>query len=516
MPGISGVVWRILEGSWRGSGSVAHFATVLDTMPARQGSHASLATTGDGRRPLWGDAVVEKRPCGPVHRRKLWTSRDSSVVSGRLVAGLGNSPTGAEQFQEYNYNPSTTELFAVLKADSWEPIAWSRYERTAHMQLMGCIAFLSNLDGFEPSSNEDLRHQLRNLLLMMDPEQVQVQQVNSHQMAAEAVSPLEDRGATWNQAADTNAAQANRDRQDRSIFDQHRAAFLESESEVGLLRSLHLDIASKRQLLMKMHDEEEVEAEEDLVPQTRNWVQAEDWQDAILLGWQLLSLQGARRFPAPVVKTLLEVLMNERERSAVFLAWLEIAVTLDLLSFSRSIEISDHECTVWKPPAQVLPGRHGQLTDAARARFAKTFFKVLDLGFNCDVGFVSNLDLSVFRVQPPQSRMAIFVSSGRLQRIDAALLRFTATRPVRCCNDLCRPLSAPLPWSFWPDQTRPCAAALLSAMHRALQACPMFFLLLFFSDLKAAAATGVKASHGTKNEEVLNGTNLALAASQVN
>ena len=118
---------------------------------------------------------------------------------------------------------------------------------------------------------------------------------------------------------------------------------------------------------------------------------------------------------------------------------------LDVLDFFHPIEISDHGRTVWAHPSQVLPGHHGQVTVAARIRFLKCFFRVLGRGFDCDLDLVSRLDISHFRVHSPQSGMAIFVSSGTLQQIDAALLRFTATRPVRCCNDLCRPFSAPQP-----------------------------------------------------------------------
>lgn len=85
--------------------------------------------------------------------------------------------------------------------------------------------------------------------------------------------------------------------------------------------------------------------------------------------------------------------MDERERSegAVFLSWLELTAMLDVLDFSHPIEISDHGCTVWAHPSQVLPGHHGQLTVAARIRFIKGWTGVLIVGWILSLSWICRL-----------------------------------------------------------------------------------------------------------------------------
>ena len=404
------------------------------------GQFEYVDTTLDARVDIFTDGSCEYPETPPL-----------SLAAWALVSATHKRVLLSGPLPGFHQSINRAELFAIYMAVQWawqtcHPITiWTDSAYAAH----GLHCIISDPRSFEPASNEDLWQQISELLDMMDLGYIQVQHVNSHLSTEHALSPLDEWIVKWNQVADTNASLANRSRPRwcTEVCDRHREAFLESESHVDLLRSLHLDIALRRQALLKVHGEEEVEDEEETILHTRNWVQIDDWLDALPLGWltKWPSLVGAQQFAIPVVKALLDLLMNERERSegAVYLSWLEIAVMLDVLDFSHPIEISDHGRTVWAHPSQVLPGHHGQVTVAARIRFLKSFFRVLGRGFDCDLDLVSELDISHFRVHSPQSGMAIFVSSGTLQQIDAALLRFTATRPVRCCNDLCRPFSAP-------------------------------------------------------------------------
>ena len=67
--------------------------------------------------------------------------------------------------------------------------------------------------------------------------------------------------------------------------------------------------------------------------------------------------------------------------------------------------------------------------------FFSRFWFLAQLGYR----EIRGLNLSRLRVGPSQNGLSVSVSQRALQGLEAALLCFTAARPIRTTNDLARP-----------------------------------------------------------------------------
>ena len=341
------------------------------------------------------------------------------------------------------------ELTAVVWVIHW---AWQTGARVAlwcdsAYVGAGVDCLLNSPGSLDMDSNEDLWQTLRDLVPLLGPAHLSIQHINSHRLHDPEADALQHWISTWNEVAD-NAAEAAHDQRPailQCVCDRHHDAWMASEKAVDAFRALHLAIAKARadrlpELTEEVADEEDLTLDALPVAQ-RGWQEADDWLDAVPLHWHHRWQQSDRcgAFSFAVAQNLLHLFSSERDQAegAVSLAWIEMAVWLHVLNFDHPFLNSNN---IWVPGNQLGPAHGGQLTLAARVRFLKTFFKCLDTEFEVGVDFVCNLNLSRFSVHPPQSGMICYISRASQRRVDLELAKFTAQRPIRCANDLARPL----------------------------------------------------------------------------
>ena len=307
----------------------------------------------------------------------------------------------------------------------------------------GFASLIQDPFGCDFDSNEDLWQQVTAILVSLPPDSVQVQHVNSHRQLDDLEDPVDEWVGHWNAVADTNAGLAHLQRPStcRTICQQHRAWHLSSEQDVDRLRDLHLSVAALRRTLLQAEPVPDAEPEVDCA--LRPWVLEDDWLDSIPLGWISRWQNGnhGQVFPTDVVKSLLDVLHNERDKAegVVQFSWLELAALVHLSGFVHPILISEGGQTCWRLPQFVSSAAVGQLTVGARIRFLKNFLKLFDHEFGCDLIFVSGLNLSNFGIHPPQHGICLCVSTSTQVSVDSFIKTWTSRRPVRTANDLSRP-----------------------------------------------------------------------------
>ncbi len=296
--------------------------------------------------------------------------------------------------------------------------------------------------GFD--SNEDLWQQIVDLLQCVPQGSLRVQHVNSHRQACDSNDPLDDWLIFWNAVADKNAGIAHfqRSTEFREVQRAFRDWHLASEQDIDRLRDLHLEVGNLRRTLLQASDfVPDEELEEDRV--VRPWVLDTDWLDAVPLGWQRKWQQCAQGFifPADIIRTLLEILMLERDRAEgiVQFSWLEFAAMIFHLGFQHPLLVSEGGQTCWRSPISCPAAVNGQLTVGARVRFLRTFVCAFDELFHCDVVFVSGLNRTHLGIYPPQKGLSLSVSTAVQLAVDNLILSWTARRPVRTANDLVRP-----------------------------------------------------------------------------
>ena len=323
---------------------------------------------------------------------------------------------------------------------------------------------------WSPSTNEDLWTEAADLLQVIPAETFMIQRVNSHLDANLADDPLEEWIRQHNAYADEAAEQAHALRPTTCAVacSQHRAAVLRTEAEIDMLRALHLDVAASWQEAQPLLDGGD-EADEEAQPMDqRAWLPAEDWLDAIPLGWQKMWQTEPRcdTISLEIAQQVVQIFTVERSKAegAIALSWLEIAFMLHLLDFDHPCLISSGGNTVWRQRREVAPAQDGQVTCAARIRFLKQFFKLLEVAFQVDVEAVSGLDVSRLCVHPPQQGLLVFASRSTQLKIDEAVKLWTMYRPVKTSNDLTRPVWDQLAARTSKDM-RGCTADVLCTMH---------------------------------------------------
>ena len=311
---------------------------------------------------------------------------------------------------------------------------------------MGLAQILADASSFAPSSNEDLWEEAQQLLMVIPSGSFVVQHVNSHLSEADADDPVDAWTRHGNAYADAAAETAHTLRPVTCAVtcSEHRAAWLQQEWEVDMLRSLHLDIAEHWQEVQPLMAAEEDGAGDQPLCEQRMWVQADDWLDAIPLGWQGTWSTDPRcdAIGTEIALQVVQIFTAERDRAegSVWISWLELVFMLHILDFEHPSLISRWGSTVWRPYREIAPAQHGQVTCASRIRFAKLFFKIFQDVFGLEVEAVRGLDLSCFRVHPPQQGLCLYVSRSTQQKIDEAILQWTQCRAVKTSNDLTRPL----------------------------------------------------------------------------
>ena len=337
------------------------------------------------------------------------------------------------------------ETFAALQALRWtvelnkQSVLWTDSAYVAR----GLHCLLVDAGTFDPETNEDLWHEIADLLATLEEDSFRVQHVNSHLDSKTTSGPLDDWLIHWNGVADRNAGLAHtlRPAACQSACDAFRAHYFQSEEIIDAFRDFHLAVSQLWQA-SEPPIEEQDETEE-TQPTLRSWQVADDWLEALPLGWPCLwrGHDKTRAFPVETVDGLLQVLSVERDRSegAVFLSWLELSAMLQVLGFQHPAEADVQGRTVWVMPGSSGSAQHGQITVAARIRFVRVLFRLIHSVFGCDITFVTNLDLSRFSVHPPQNGTSVYASTGTLRLVDATLTRFTESRPVRTANDFARP-----------------------------------------------------------------------------
>ena len=300
----------------------------------------------------------------------------------------------------------------------------------------------NSYDSFD--TNEDLWEQIAELLQALPPNTFRVQHVNSHRSQDEIDGPLEDWIDFWNNVADRNARLAHFQRPTScvEVCQQYKQHHFKSETEVDRLRDLHLSIGKYRQTLLQQDEVVDVEMTDE--PRVaRSWQQAEDWLDAIPLGWCSVwrNSDQCLTFPVEVVQSFLDTLMAERDRAEgyVHFSWLEISAMLFVLDFCHPILQVCEGRTAWCPPANLAPAHEGQLTVASRIRFLKSLFASMDRVFGCGFDTVSGIDCKHLGIYPPQNGICMSVSSNVQRLVDQCLIQWTMRRPVRTSNDLSRP-----------------------------------------------------------------------------
>ena len=292
-------------------------------------------------------------------------------------------------------------------------------------------------------SNEDLWQQVAERLHGLPHGSFRAQHINSHQQTTDLNEPLEEWLGYWNGVADRNAGIAHFQRPDacRQICQDFRTWHFASEQDVDRLRDLHLSVGQLRRKLLHADPIPDEEPEVDRI--TRPWVLEEDWLDSVPLGWQTRwhNSEHGRIFPTVVVKSLLELLLVERDKSegAVQFSWLELAALVHHLGFVHPVLVSESGQTCWRSPQCVSSALVGQLTVGARIRFLKNLVTCFDRFFTCDFVFVSGINCSVLGIHPPQKGLCLFVSAAAQIAVDGILRKWTSRRPVRCSNDLARP-----------------------------------------------------------------------------
>ena len=130
---------------------------------------------------------------------------------------------------------------------------------------------------------------------------------------------------------------------------------------------------------------------------------------------------------------------HQQAEHPIHLSWLELVFALKHDHVPFPVLVSSQQGELWKDASAFSSYARTQSTVAGDLRVVRSFFRLFGSLCNWDIGEIRGLNLSRLRAGPSQNGLSISVSRRALQGLEAALLCFTAARPIRTTNDLARP-----------------------------------------------------------------------------